>query len=64
MVFSDKEIEATITLGKTKKKPTDYFQGEIKMQGEIISQIYGTYMGFIEFDGIRYWDFRDIVLIL
>ncbi len=23
--------------------------------------MYGTYLGFLEFDGIRYWDHREIL---
>ena len=34
-----------------KKKPTDYFKGEIKVDDKVVSDIYGSYMGFIEFNG-------------
>jgi len=26
----------------------------------VISNVYGSYLGFIEFEGVRYWDARDI----
>lgn len=29
------------------------------MKGRTVCKIYGTYIGFIEFDGQRYWDIRD-----
>lgn len=60
--FIDKKnnIKAVITLGKTKKKPTDYFSGEITVNGKVVSKCTGSYNGFIDFDGIRYWDFRKI----
>ncbi len=37
-------------------KPTDYFQTEILKENKNICKIYGTYMGFINFDDRRYWD--------
>jgi hypothetical protein len=63
VVFSDpvNKIEATIFTGKVKKKPSDYIQGDIKVNGKVVSSCYGTYLGFIEFDGKRYWDIREIL---
>lgn len=60
--FMDVEnnIKATITIGKVKRKPTDYLSGEILLGGNVVSRVSGTYNGFIEFDGIRYWDFRHV----
>ena len=26
----------------------------------MVSKIYGSYLGFLEFDGKRYWDARDV----
>ena len=40
-------------------KTQDYFTGEIKKAGEVVCQIKGNYMGYFEFDGVRYWDRRD-----
>ena len=37
----------------------DYFAGSIYKNGKEVSKVYGNYMGFIEFDGVRYWDLRD-----
>ena len=54
-------IEATIYMGKVKKKPSDYISGDIKINGKVVSSCYGSYLGFIEFDGKRYWDFREIL---
>lgn len=39
--------------------PSDYFDSSIKIGGKTVSRIFGTYCGFIEIDGIRYWDARD-----
>ena len=44
----------------TSFRPQDYFTGTIKKDNKVVSNIYGTYLGFIEFDGIRYWDARDV----
>lgn len=49
-------IVSNIIVGKEKKKPTDYLSGDIKINGKVVSKVYGTYLGYIEFDGVRYWD--------
>jgi hypothetical protein len=46
-------------INSVKKKPKDYFRGEIIKEGEVVSKMYGNYMGYIDFDGVRYWDVRD-----
>jgi hypothetical protein len=28
--------------------------------GKAVSKFYGTYLGFLSFDGVRYWDSRYI----
>lgn len=63
ITFQDQQnnIEANIKFGKVKKKPSDYFQGVITVDGVEVSTIYGSYMGFLDFGGIRYWDFRSVV---
>lgn len=53
------QIKATFTYGNIKKKPQDFFQGEITVHGQKVSTIFGNYMGFVDFDGVRYWDLRD-----
>ncbi|KAM3145464.1 Oxysterol-binding protein 4 [Paramecium bursaria] len=52
-------LEAVIRFGEVKGKPSDYFVGVIRQDGVDICKIYGSYMGFIEFDGVRYWDHRQ-----
>jgi hypothetical protein len=46
--------------GPTKKSPKDYLVGEISKNGKVISEIRGNYMGWIEFDGERYFDVREM----
>jgi len=60
MEFNDKknQISCELRFGKVKKRPTDYIEGEIKVNGQIVSRISGTYLGWIEIDGNRYFDYR------
>ncbi|CAD8113109.1 unnamed protein product [Paramecium sonneborni] len=60
--FTDEanNLNCIVQLGKVKNKPTDYFEGEIKQGKTVLSKLYGSYMGFADFDGIRYWDARVI----
>jgi hypothetical protein len=55
------DISCVITFGKVKKKPSDYYEGEIIYKGKKVCSVYGSYCGFIEFDGQRYWDYRDVL---
>lgn len=59
ITFTDKAncITAEISIGDVKKKPSDYLAGTIKQHDRIVCNIQGTYMGFIEFDALRYWDY-------
>ena len=43
-----------------KGKAKDYFVGEIKKDGIVVSRLFGTYMGYIDFDNKRYWDIRHM----
>lgn len=58
--FTDEQngITATYTIGI--KKGRDYFKGEIKKDGKVVSTLSGTYMGYIEWDGERWWDIRSM----
>ena len=40
-------------------KTQDYICGEIQVRGKKVCEIYGNYMGFVDFDGKRYWDIRE-----
>ena len=51
-------ITAQYTIGT--KKGRDYIKGEIKKNGVVVSTLHGTYMGYLEFDGVRYWDIRKM----
>ncbi|CAD8053273.1 unnamed protein product [Paramecium primaurelia] len=53
-------LKCIVQLGKVKNKPTDYFEGEIKRGKTTLSKLFGSYMGFADFDGVRYWDARIV----
>jgi hypothetical protein len=48
----------TMNFGKVKKKPTDYVDGDIKQGTKVLAKLYGSYLGFLEWDNKRYWDCR------
>ena len=59
--FTDEKngIEAQYNIGGAGRKyPKDYFVGEIKQHGKVVSKMFGSYMGYIDFDGVRWWDGR------
>ena len=53
------QLVGVITVNPSKWSAQDYFTGEIKKAGETVSTIKGNYMGYYDFDGVRYWDIRD-----
>jgi hypothetical protein len=54
-------IEAYVKFDDVSRKPTDYFKGKIKVKDQEICKIIGSYMGFCDFDGKRYWDYQSVV---
>jgi len=40
-------------------RPSDFITGEIIMNDKVVSKITGSYLNFIEFDGLRFWDIRE-----
>ena len=40
-------------------KKQDYFWGEIFQHGSKVCEITGNYTGHLDFDGVRYWDYRE-----
>ena len=59
--FKDEEnnLECTIEYGSYMFKKQDYIWGEIKEDGEKVCELTGNYMGYLDFDGERYWDARE-----
>ena len=64
MEFHDdrNDIKAYYEFGNcgNSKKPKDYFAGKIMQGGIEVSDIYGTYAGYCDFNGQRYYDARVI----
>ena len=66
MTYNDEAngVQAELKFGTVKKKPKDYFSGVIRQRtanGKWVDLIgfQGTYLGYIDFDGVRYWDLRE-----
>ena len=53
------DVTGWYEINSVKGKPKDYFQGEIYHKGVLVSKLYGNQMGYIDFDGVRYWDVRE-----
>lgn len=52
---------ARIQFGGIQNMASDYITGEIRDPGgETLSTISGTYCGYLEIDGVRYWDARHV----
>jgi len=63
MEFTDIEnkIYCKLAFGGVKKKPTDYIDAQILVDNKPVCSIKGTYLGWVEFDGQRYFDYREMV---
>lgn len=60
-VTDSRENSCVIVFGNVKKKPTDYLRGTILNSAGIeVSRLEGTYLGYLEWDGVRYWDARHV----
>jgi hypothetical protein len=60
--FEDKVNNVTgyLNMGFVRRMPRDYFTGHIERDGlQVVNKIYGTYMGYADFDGKRYYDVRE-----
>jgi len=63
ITFKDEKnnITAEIVFDSVKKRPSDFLSGKITVNNTVVSNCYGSFMGFIEFDNVRYWDYRYIL---
>lgn len=59
--FEEKKLGlfCKLKIGSVKGKPSDTLSGDIVYQGKIVSSVSGSYVSNIDFDGKRYWDFRE-----
>ena len=60
VTFTDEQndITAYYDYGAYTFSKQDFVWGEISQGGKKISEIYGNYNGFLDFDKVRYWDAR------
>ena len=57
-VDSKNEVTADLEFNKVPKKPSDYFRGSIRLKNKEVAVITGSYMGYLDINGERYWDYR------
>ena len=62
ITFTDEanQIVAQYEPGKYRLKTQDYICGDIKVRGQKVCDIYANYMGFADFNKVRYWDIREM----
>jgi hypothetical protein len=53
-------LTAELEFGAYMFKKQDFIWGEIKKDGTKVAEITGNYCGFVDFNGVRYWDYREI----
>ena len=60
-VFTDvqNDLTAEVQYGAYMFKKQDYVWGEIKKAGKKVCEITGNYVGHLDFDEVRYWDYRE-----
>ena len=60
--FNDTEnnIYGFYEIGKVKKRSQEYFEGAVFKDGQKVSDIFGNYAGYMDFDDKRYYDLREI----
>lgn len=58
--FEDKDngITCEIRLNSEAGRPSDYLEGALMVEGEVRACLKGTYLGWLEWDEVRYWDVR------
>jgi hypothetical protein len=62
LIVTDEEngLYCELKIGSVKKRTCEYFEGEILRHGQLLCKINGNYCGYIDFDGVRYYDEREI----
>lgn len=52
-------VSCVVKIGKRKGEPSDCIYGEVMIGNKVVSVLKGSYMSYIEFDDVRYWDIRQ-----
>lgn len=59
------QIQEKLKRGKIIKiflnRTSDYFEADVTCKGHKVSKVFGTYIGYINFDNVRYWDYRYVI---
>ena len=60
--FKDEKngITAWYDIGKVKGKTQEHVYGEVLVNGDVVAKIEGNYCGYLDIDGKRYFDIREI----
>jgi len=53
------DLTAVVEYGSYMFRRQDYVWGEIKQGDRKVSEITGNYCGFLDFNEVRYWDYRE-----
>ena len=61
MTFTDEKnnLTAYYNYGGYTFKKQDFVWGEMHQNGKKVCEVVGNYTGFLDFDGVRYWDIRE-----
>lgn len=61
VTFTDQanNLEAYYQYGAYNFRKQDFVWGEMKQNGSKICEVEGNYMGYLDFDSVRYWDARE-----
>lgn len=62
ITFTDEAngIEGYYEPGTYRMKTQDYVFGDIKVRGKKVCTVEGNYMGYLDFNKVRYWDIREM----
>jgi hypothetical protein len=53
--------KSNLTIFNIFHRAQDFLSGEIHQNNKKVCDVFGNYMGFMDFDGKRYWDVRDTI---
>jgi hypothetical protein len=54
------ELRFEAKFGNIENKQPDFFKGMIKRGEKPVAGVFGTYLGFVNIEGKRYWDGRRV----
>ena len=54
------DIYGFYEIGNVKQRSQEYFEGLIYQNGKQVSDVFGNYCGYVDFNGLRYFDVRRV----